>query len=235
MKSTVEQIRQRFDNDVERFSNLEAGHTAAMDSLLAMELIARAAAAVTPAARRVLDIGCGAGNYTLKLLQYLPDLNVMLVDLSKPMLDRAMERIAPVTQGSVLTRQGDIRQIDLGQERFDIILAAAVFHHLRGDEEWRAVFGKCHAALRPGGTLWIFDMVEHDDPALQALMWARYGEYLVALKGEDYRKHVFDYIEQEDTPRSLAFQMRELEAAGFGRVEVLHKNAIFATFGAVKS
>ncbi len=35
---------------------------------LALELISEAAAATTPNAKRLLDVGCGAGNYTLKLL-----------------------------------------------------------------------------------------------------------------------------------------------------------------------
>src|SRR5512138_3619638 len=101
MKSTVEQIRARFDQDVERFSNLETGHSAAVDSPLGMDLITRAAAAVTPQATHVLDIGCGAGNYTLKLLQVLPNLNITLVDLSQPMLERAEQRISSVTNGVV--------------------------------------------------------------------------------------------------------------------------------------
>ena len=67
-KSTVEEIRQRFDADVERFSNLETGQSATVDAPLAMSLIAEVAAAVTPKATSVLDVGCGAGNYTLKLL-----------------------------------------------------------------------------------------------------------------------------------------------------------------------
>ena len=45
MKSTVEEIRARFDNDVERFSNLETGQSATIDAPLALELIAEAAAA----------------------------------------------------------------------------------------------------------------------------------------------------------------------------------------------
>ena len=56
--------------------------------------------------------------------------------------------------------QTDIREIDLGRERFDIVVAAAVLHHLRTDDEWRAVFAAIHAALRPGGSFWIFDMIE---------------------------------------------------------------------------
>lgn len=68
MKSSVDEIRRRFDADVERFSNLQTGQSATVDAPLAMSLVAEAAAAVTPHARHVLDVGCGAGNYTLKLL-----------------------------------------------------------------------------------------------------------------------------------------------------------------------
>ena len=60
MKSTVDEIRRRFDADVERFSNLDAGQSATVNAPLAMALVAEAAAAVTPHARHVLDVGCGA-------------------------------------------------------------------------------------------------------------------------------------------------------------------------------
>src|ERR1700759_3291987 len=96
-KSTVDQIRKRFDADVERFSNLETGQSATIDAPLVLSLITSAAARVTPHARDILDIGCGAGNYTLKLLGELPNLNVTLIDLSQPMLDRAHARIHAAT------------------------------------------------------------------------------------------------------------------------------------------
>src|SRR5271155_3250306 len=101
MKSTVEEIRQRFDADVERFSNLETGQSATVDAPLAMALVAQAAAATTPSARHVLDVGCGAGNYTLKLLEGLPNLDVTLIDLSQPMLDRVTERVRQATTGRI--------------------------------------------------------------------------------------------------------------------------------------
>jgi tRNA (cmo5U34)-methyltransferase len=234
MKSTVEEIRDRFDHDVERFSNLETGQSATIDAPLVMELIARAAAATNPGATRALDVGCGAGNYALKLLQVLPLRSVDLIDLSAPMLARASERIAAVSGAEVRAMQADVRDVVLEPERYDVIVSAATLHHLRGDEEWEAVYGKLYAALRPGGSLWISDMVEHSIPEVHRLMWERYGEYLEGLRDAAYREHVFAYIEKEDTPRPLIYQLDLLRSRGFRAVEVLHKNSTFAAFGAVK-
>jgi tRNA (cmo5U34)-methyltransferase len=235
MKSTVEQIRQRFDNDVERFSNLETGQSATIDAPLSLELVVQAAAALKPDATTVLDIGCGAGNYTLKLLGQLPHLNATLNDLSQPMLDRAVERVTAATSGEVRAIQADVRELELGEEQFDFILAAAVLHHLREDAEWKGVFSKFYKALKPGGSVWIVDLVEHSSPQVQQIMWQRYGQYLSALKDENYRDHVFAYIAQEDSPRSLMFQLDMLREAGFDDVEVLHKNSVFAAFGGIKA
>src|SRR3954453_2833127 len=159
-KSTVEDIRQRFDADVERFSNLETGQSATVDSPLAMALVAEAAAATTPNARHGPHIACAPGNYTLKLLDRLPGLDATLVDLSRPMLDRAAERVGRATGGQVTTVQGDIRDVSFPDGQFDIVLAASVPHHLRDDGEWRSVFKAFPQAIRPGGSLWIFDLVE---------------------------------------------------------------------------
>ena len=139
-KATIDEIRARFDADVERFSNLETGQSATIDAPLVLTLIAEAAAATTPSARSILDIGCGAGNYTLKLIERLPSINsITLVDLSRPMLVRAAQRIdRPLT-----ALHGDIREIALAPDSFDVIVAAAVFHHLREDAEWQAVFRSC--------------------------------------------------------------------------------------------
>src|SRR5437762_5947720 len=112
MKSTVNEIRQRFDADVQRFSNLETGQSATVDAPLAMALVAHAAAATTPQARHVLDVGCGAGNYTLMLLEALPNLDATLIDLSQPMLDRAKVRVSRATTGRITTIQGDIRAVE---------------------------------------------------------------------------------------------------------------------------
>ena len=239
MKSSVDKIRDRFDHDVERFSNLDTGQAATVDAPLCMDLVTHAAAVTTPHAKSLLDIGCGAGNYTLKLLQRLPTLDCTLVDLSRPMLDRAVERVSAATPGKVIALQGDMRELNLGEDAFDIVLAAATLHHLRTDDEWEGMFSKIHCALRPGGSFWVFDMIEQATPGIEALMRDRYAAYLTALKGGGeagaaYAQSVFAYVEEEDTPKPLVYQLHLLRTVGFVNADVLHKNALFAAFGAQK-
>jgi tRNA (cmo5U34)-methyltransferase len=233
-KSTTAEIRERFDADVERFSNLDTGQAATMDAALAMELITWAAVAATPRIRRVLDIGCGAGNNTLKLLQLAPGFESHLLDLSGPMLDRAKQRVTAAGAGTVRVFQADFREVDLEEGGYDVILAAAVLHHLRDDADWEGAFGKIYRLLAPGGSVWITDFTSHEIPAVQALMWGRYGDYLEGRGGAEYREKVFAYIEKEDSPRPVTYQLDLLRRVGFSGVDVLHKNGNFVAFGGVK-
>lgn len=66
-------------------------------------------------------------------------------------------------------------------------------------------------------------------------MWERYGEYLSSIGGESYRDKVFGYIDREDSPRPVTFQLDLLRRVGFSDIELLHKNSCFAAFGAIKA
>ena len=235
-KSSVEEIRDRFNQDVERFSKLETGQQAAMDAPLMMELITQAALAATPDLHRCLDVGCGAGNQTLMLLkQARKDLTCELCDLSSPMVEKAVERVSGATTLPVSGHVGDFRELPLEEGAYDVILAGAVLHHLRDEDDWQTAFRKIHQLLRPGGSIWISDLVFHDVPGVQEMMWARYAAYLEELGGTVYQEEVFAYIDEEDSPRSVTFQLELLREVGFDEVELLHKNSCFAAFGAVKS
>ena len=241
VKSTVEEIRRRFDSDVERFSNLDTGQTATMDAPLTMELITMAAVACNPNLRAVLDLGCGAGNNTLKLLDRLRSRGLAfyqvqydLLDLSQPMLDRASERIRAAGAVEMRTIQGDFREVDLPSGHYDVILAAAVLHHLRDDADWDAAFQKIFRLLAPSGSFWVTDLVTHEGNAISGMMCDRFGEYLVQTGGNEYRDRAFAYIEQEDSPRSLTYQLDLMRQTGFVQIDVLHKTSCFAAFGGRK-
>jgi tRNA (cmo5U34)-methyltransferase len=233
-KSTVQEIKERFDNDVERFSNLDTGQLSTIDAKISLELITEASKRIIPNAENLLDIGCGAGNYSLMMLSKIPDLNCTLVDLSKPMLDKAFERVTQQTNKNVEILQCDIREIELRQNHFDIILAGAVLHHLRDDKDWETTFEKLFKLLKPGGCLMISDLITQDTELLNDYTWERYGDYLEGLGGKEYRQKVLDYVAKEDSPRSMNYQLDLMKKVGFSKVEILHKNMCFGVFGGIK-
>ncbi len=74
----------------------------------------------------------------------------------------------------------------------------------------------------------------HSISGVQNIMRGRYGEYLSKIGGDDYRDKVFKYMDHEDTPRSLSYQIELMKKIGFSKTEILHKNSCFAAYGAIK-
>ena len=127
-----------------------------------------------------------------------------------------------------------MRNLDLIDNHFDIILAAATLHHLRDDEDWELMFNKIYKALKPGGSFLVSDLISHDSEFIKKLFEDKYGSYLEVLGGPEYRQKVLEYVHYEDTPRSLNYQLALLGKVGFNSIEILHKNSCFAAFGGIK-
>jgi tRNA (cmo5U34)-methyltransferase len=233
-KSSPEAIRNNFDQQVERFSNLETGQTTAIDSPLCMELVARSAVLLNRDAKSVLDLGCGGGNYAVKVTSLLPDVDCTLIDLSANMLAKAKERVAANISGNVLAVQGDYRDIPFEENAYDVITAGTTLHHLREDQEWESVFTKVFKALKPGGTFWINDIVISETDEINQLMIDGWLSILQKQISPEEIEMYMERYESEDTPRTLSYQLNLLKQVGFSETIVLHKHFNFAAFGAIK-
>jgi tRNA (cmo5U34)-methyltransferase len=168
------------------------------------------------------------------MLSKIPNLECTLLDLSKPMLNKAYERVIPETTNTVTTVQSDIRTAQLPEDYFDIILAGAVLHHLRDDNDWEYVFKKLYKLLKKNGCLMISDLVTQDTAVLTKYTWECYADYLNKIVSNEYSKKVLAYIEKEDSPRSINYQTYLMKKSGFRNIEILHKNACFAAFAGIK-
>ncbi|MDA3816395.1 MAG: class I SAM-dependent methyltransferase [Prolixibacteraceae bacterium] len=234
IKSTPEDIRQNFDMQVERFSNIETGQTTAIDSPLCMELISGAARLTNPNAKQVLDLGCGGGNYAVKVAGIFPKIDCTLVDISGNMVKTAQKRVTDITTGEVTAIQGDYRELDLGENNFDIITAGTTLHHLRGNVEWKLVFEKIYRALKPGGSFWINDIVISETEEINDMMLSGWLSILKKQVSESEVEMYMNRYETEDSPRTLTYQLELMKKIGFNKTILLHKHFNFAAFGGIK-
>lgn len=237
MKWPSEKTKEAFD----RIANLYAdsalkgeSEPAIVDSSLMSDLVVQAATKVCPKAQNLLDIGCGGGLYSLKMLKILPNLNTDLHDFSGPMLDGAYRNVSKLASGTTRKINCDVRDLKLPESHYDIILAGTVLHHLRDDSEWKTTFQRLFNSLKARGCLWMSDMVSFSNHAIRKLMRNRYGEYLERLRDKQFRDMALKQIEKTDSPRSILYQLDLMKQIGFKEVEILHFNTCFAVFGGIK-
>jgi len=95
---------------------------------------------------RVLDAGCGTGQVTAALLDRLPQGEVVALDASVSMLERARERLGDARVTYV--RHDLLEPIPI--EPVDAILSTATFHWVPDHDR---LFANLAAVLRPGGRL----------------------------------------------------------------------------------
>lgn len=232
-KSSIETIRQNFNEQVERFTNIETGQSTAIDSPLCMELVAQTTRAMSPDAQSVMDLGCGGGNYAVKLASQFPTANYTLIDLSEKMLVEAEKRVQALISGKIIAINADYKSIDFGYQCFDIITAGTTLHHLRTEREWESIFGRVYDALKRGGLFFVNDIVIGETPEIDAIMlngWRSELQKNVPGEVDFFMKK----YETEDTPQTLNYQLNLMRDVGFSQTILLHKHFNFVTFVGVK-
>jgi SAM-dependent methyltransferase len=86
-----------------------------------------------PACRRVLDAGCGRGDFTLALASRYPGLeDVVGCDFSPELLELA--RAAAEGQPNVRFVAGDLIALPLGEQSVDVTVCLNVLHHVRPEQ-----------------------------------------------------------------------------------------------------
>ncbi|MET9294130.1 methyltransferase [Streptomyces sp. NPDC003077] len=123
-------------------------------------------------ASRLLDVGGGSGAYAIELCRRLPQLKATVYDL--PSVCPVAERHAREAElgDRVGTHPGDFLADEALPGGHDVIILSMILHDW-DEETGRALLTKCHAALPPGGTLIISELMVDDDetgPAPAALM-----------------------------------------------------------------
>lgn len=101
---------------------------------------------------RVLELGCGHGVALSLIAERIGDGVVVGVDRSAKMVAAARARTAEaIDAGRVVVLEGTVAEVDLGEERFDRVLAVHFPPLLRGDG--RAEADRVRRHLAPGGRL----------------------------------------------------------------------------------
>lgn len=149
-----------------------------------------------PEHRRVLDVGCGTGQFAARVISELPETQVWGLDLSEGMLEKARERLQAAGDRVQLV-QADSENLPFPDDLFDAVTCSHSFHHY---PKQRKVVAEMHRVLRPGGQLMIID-------GDRDRLWGRFIFDFIVVMMEGAVKHL----------SGKSFR-RLFKATGFGSV-----------------
>ena len=221
------QVRRSFARSAARYDDAAALQRRIGDRLLETLDYLGDPGLARAAPRRILDIGCGTGHFTHRLLQRWPKAEVVGVDIALPMLRRLRSRERSLSARLGLARRpaaicGDARALPFADGAFDLVFSNLCLQWL---DELPAVFGEWRRVLAPGGalvastfgpdTLWelraAFAQVDDAPHVSPFADIAQVGDALVAA---GFRQPVVDRDHDLETHASLAELMRRLRAIG---------------------
>jgi ubiquinone/menaquinone biosynthesis C-methylase UbiE len=107
---------------------------------------------------RVLEIGCGTGNVTVRAKRTHPGTDLTGLDPDPLALARAQRKARGLT--GIRFERGFAQELPHSDGEFDRVLSSMMLHHLDEDAKVGAL-AEVHRVLRPGGRLHIVDIGGH--------------------------------------------------------------------------
>lgn len=167
---------------------------------------------------RVLDLGIGTGNLSLKLLEKFPKADIVGIDKNKDVLKIALKKLRRLTPKIKLARE-DFSDF-LPKGKYDVVVSLLSIHHLP-DSQKRKLFKRIYQILKPKGIFVNGDFVishskyvNRKSAKIEKAFMESQGikePGLLTKKGE--------VCAGDDIPTTVENQIKWLKEAGFNEVD----------------
>jgi tRNA (cmo5U34)-methyltransferase len=178
---------------------------------------------------RAIDLGCGTGAVSRRLLDSFPGMELTCLDMAEGMLDMARQRLAG--RDDVRFVLADLYEFEFDGP-YDVVISSLALHHIVTDEDKKALYRRIYDALLPGGSFYNADIVLGSDEQTQALYMGRWRAFMNQnFSGDEVDNALIPRYYREDSPARLLDHMCWLDEVGFRDVDVVWKNNNFAVYG----
>jgi SAM-dependent methyltransferase len=194
------------------------------------DLALRYAGANRRTCKRILELGCGTGEWAAAFLRDHPESDYLAIDFSARMRDLASTRLAAYGARARLVDR-DLNA-PLPEGPFDLAVSFFAIHHVENKARLvRDVFER----LAPGALFLYADITVAPDPGLEQSFLDGWVAFMRRAGLEQERiPYVLADHRDNDMPESASAQISYLRAAGFSPAEAIWSWEKFALFYAAK-
>ena len=108
----------------------------------------------------IMDIGCGTGDFIELVKKVFPACNITAIDISNEVIASARHRFSDVEGVNLVS--DDLRTVELGKERYDLLVSVTVLQHITDQIELHKLLKKIRLTLRPNSHFIFLENVYYD-------------------------------------------------------------------------
>ena len=222
-------IKEHFEKEAAVFDKLFFKVVPRYDEMI--QAVAQAAPFHRKDKLKVLDLGCGTGNLTQKIITAFPNAHVTCMDMAENMLKMAKAKLE--RQGHISFWLGDIRDFDYSN-KYDMIVSSLVLHHIEYKDKLK-FYRKLYNALSMGGVFYTMDIFLSPSRYLQKLYIEKWKAFMKTsgLPTSNVNEMIARH-QEEDRPVIFKDELSIMSKAGFKCIDVVSKHYNFAVYGGQK-
>jgi tRNA (cmo5U34)-methyltransferase len=201
------------------------------------EMIARLLEYLPGDARRVLELGSGTGNLSLRLSGALPRAMLTLVDGSEEMIDLVRSRIESASTSSserVQCLVARFEELDFPPGSFDLVVSSISLHHV---EDKARLYTRIRSFMSTGGRFCFADQIRGEPESNHLLNWERWLDFCRESGNcaPDEIDSLLQHAAAHDHYTTLTEHAALLSAAGFTAVDCVWRNWMWGIVTATAS
>lgn len=183
--------------------------------------------------KRILDLGCGTGNLTQKILQHFPEAEIDALDLSEDILAESRKRFAKVP--NIRYIQADFKTMHLPPGSYDLVMSSIAIHHIEDPFKIKP-YKEVYQALCSNGLFIFADQTRGITDKIYLKNISCWKEEAFKLGStEENWKMWMDHQDAHDFHSPVGWHLDQLEKAGFKQTDLLSKYLMWAVIWAKKS
>jgi tRNA (cmo5U34)-methyltransferase len=196
------------------------------------EMTARLLEYIPPSPRRILELGCGTGNLTLRLAERFPRATITTVDAAPQMTEVTGGRAkASGFADRFTTVTARFEELTFSASSCDLITSCMSLHHVRDKQPLYRSFARW---LAPGGALRIADQFLGATDAIQKEHWDLWLRFCrePGHCSENEVQSLLDHAEAHDHYEPLHAHFAALAGAGFAAPDCVWRYGMYAVLTA---
>lgn len=181
---------------------------------------------------KILDLGCGTGNITQKIMEKFPNAQVTCLDLSENMIEIAKNKLSSYENIEYII--GDFTKTEM-TEKYDAIVSSLALHHIPNDKEKQDMYKAIYEALNINGVFYNADVIQGNSTYNEQLN-NKIAEQDMLDNGvtqEEIIEHK-GKRDANDIPTTTYNHIKMLENVGFQEIDVIWKYYANVVYGGTK-